>query len=376
MEGLLRGAVRVPTRPVTPVRRPLAGSSEGARPGSGIARMQTGPVRVVLSRGAIPESEHRVRVAVWRRGRIEHAAGDVDAPVYLRSSAKPLQALASVVSGAADRFGMTDAELALACGSHGGEPFHVATAAALLARAELGPEHLQCGAHWPMHEPSARALARETSEPTVLHNNCSGKHSAMLAACVAMGWPVDTYLDPSHPLQRMNVVHLAAFGGIRPEDVVAGTDGCSAPNFAIPLAASARAYAHWAAPDAAAGVPEPVRGAARRIARAVALHPEMIAGTRRVDTDLIRATRGRVISKMGAEGVWCAGVADEDLGVALKVEDGSGRASHPVGLAVLRHLGVLADDAWDALAPYHDPSLRNHRRLETGRLEIFPPSGV
>lgn len=338
--------------------------------------MSTGPARVVLSRGGLLESEHRVRIAVWRRGRLEHAAGDVDSPVFLRSSAKPFQALASVVTGAADRFEMTQAELALACGSHGGEPFHVETAAGLLRKAGLGPEHLGCGSHWPMFEPAARALARVADEATVLHNNCSGKHSNMLAACAAMGWPVASYLDREHPLQRMNVTHLAAFAGLRDHEVHLGTDGCSAPNFAIPLAASARAFAHWATPDAADGVPEPVREAARRIARALAVHPEMIAGTRRIDTDLIRVTGGRILSKMGAEGVWCVGVRDEDLGLALKVEDGAGRASHPAGLAVLRHLGVIPDDAWAALAPYHDPALRNHRRIEVGRTEILPPTGV
>lgn len=344
--------------------------------GSNCPRMSTAPARVVLTRGDLPESEHRVRVAVWRRGRVETALGDVEAPVYLRSSAKPLQALASGVVGAAERFGLTDAELAIACGSHGGEPFHVATSAGLLAKIGLGPEHLGCGAHWPSYEPAARELARSGGEPSALHNNCSGKHSNMLAACVAMGWPTDTYLEFDHPLQRMNLAHLAAFAGVRTQDVGVGVDGCSAPNFAVPLAASARAFARWATPQAATDVPQEVRDAASRIARALAARPEMIGGTKRLDTDLIRTTGGRVLAKMGAEGVWCLGVVGEDLGIALKAEDGASRAAYPLGLALLRRLGVLTDADWDALAAYHDPVLRNHRRLAVGRVEVELPPGA
>lgn len=338
--------------------------------------MSPSPVRVVLSRGGLPESEHVVRVAVWRKGRLEKVAGDVDAPVFLRSSAKPIQALASVVTGAADRFSMTEPELALACGSHGGEPFHTATAAGLLARIGLGPQHLLCGAHWPSFEPAARDLARAAAEPTTLHNNCSGKHSNMLAACVAMGWPVEEYIAFDHPLQRLNRDHMAAFAGVRPDEVHLGVDGCSAPNFAVPLAASARAFALWANPDAADGVAAPARAAARRICAALAQHPEMIGGTKRVDTDLIRLTGGRVLAKMGAEGVWCLGVAGEETGIALKAEDGGGRAVYPVGLALLRSFGALSDAHWEALTPYHDPVLRNHRRLPVGRVEVLFPWGA
>ena len=338
--------------------------------------MSPTPGRVVLTRGDLAESEHRVRVAVWQGGRIVHAAGDVDAPVYLRSSAKPFQALASVATGAADRFAMTDAELALACGSHGGEPFHTATAAGLLARIGLGVEHLQCGAHAPSFEPAARDLVRAGAQPTALHNNCSGKHSNMLAACTAMGWGVADYLDFAHPLQRLNVEHLAAFAGLRPREITLGVDGCSAPNFALPLAASARAIAGWTSPAAADGVPEPLRAAADRIHRALAAHPEMIGGTKRIDSDLIRLTGGDVIAKMGAEGVWVLGVRSSGTGVALKAEDGASRAAYPVGLAILRTLGALTDSTWDGLAAYHDASIRNHRRLVVGRVEVVPPTGV
>jgi L-asparaginase II len=343
-------------------------------------------VRVVLTRGPLRESEHAVRVAVWRGagagGTLLHARGDVATPVFLRSSAKVFQALASVVTGAADRFAMSDAELALACGSHNGEPFHAATAAGLLARIGLGADALLCGAHAPMHEPSAKALAARGEEPCALHNNCSGKHSNMLAACMAAGWTPADYVGEAHPLQVMNRAHMAAFCGGRAEDVVTGVDGCSAPNFAVPLAAAARGMARWMAPRAADGLDPAVAAAAERVAAALAKHPEMIAGTRRIDTDLIRVSGGRIIAKMGAEGVWLLGVrgsaadGSDATGIAIKCDDGAGRAPYPVGLAVLSTLGAVSSADREALAWWFDTSLRNHRKIVVGRIEIEPPTGV
>jgi len=287
-----------------------------------------------------------------------------------------MQALASILTGAADRFAMTDAELALACGSHGGETFHADTAAGLLAKIGLSPEHLQCGAHPPMFEPAARALLASGEAATALHNNCSGKHSAMLAACVAAGWETAGYLDPSHPLQRMNRANVAAFAGVEPDAVRIGVDGCSAPVFAVPLAASARAFAGLANRNSAAGLTEAQRVGARRICAALRAKPEMIAGTKRIDTDLIRATDGRIVSKVGAEGLWCVGVSGADLGVAVKCEDGTAAAAYWVGLAVLRALGALDATEWERLAPHHDLVRRNHRKTEVGMCEVRLPGGI
>jgi L-asparaginase II len=338
--------------------------------------MQKAPVRVVLRRGDLPESVHLVRVAFWRGGRLEASAGDTDAPVFLRSSAKLFQALACVTTGAADRFSMTAAELAIACGSHNGEPFHTETSGGLIARIGKAPPDLLCGAHVPMHDPSAKALHVRGEEPTVLHNNCSGKHAAMLAACVAAGWPTEDYVRFDHPLQVLNRAHVAAFCGVSPEDVHLAVDGCSAPNFAVSLAASARGVAAWCSPGSATHVGDAARLAAARIADALAERPEMIGGTRRIDTDLIRITKGRLLSKMGAEGVWIVGVRDGETGLAIKCEDGSGRAPYPVGLAVLRHRGLLSEAEWDALGHWHDPALRNHRKIVVGRTDVEPPEGV
>jgi len=331
---------------------------------------------VVEMRAGIVECEHRVRAAVWKGGELLHAAGDVGAPVYLRSSAKPVQALASILTGAADRFAMTDAEIALSCGSHGGETFHVDTAAGLLAKIGLSPEHLQCGAHAPAFEPAARAVWAAGASPTVLHNNCSGKHSAMLAACVASGWETSNYLDPTHPLQQLNRANVAAFGGLAPHDVRIGVDGCSAPVFAVPLSYAARIFANVTNRNSATGLTEAQRVGARRVCAALRAKPEMIGGTKRVDTDLIRATDGRIVSKVGAEGLWCAGVSGSDLGVAVKCEDGTATAPQWVGLSILRALGAIDAAEWERIAPHHDLVRRNHRKTEVGVCEVRLPCGL
>ncbi len=333
-------------------------------------------VRVTLSRAGVVECEHRVRVAVWKDGKAARTSGDAEARVYLRSSAKPVQALACILTGAADRFAMTDAEIALACGSHGGESFHVETAAGLLGKIGLTPDALQCGAHPPVFEPAARAIWAASGTPTALHNNCSGKHSAMLAACVASSWPTANYLDAGHPLQVLNRTNVASFAGISAADVHLGVDGCSAPVFAVPLLAAARIFANVTNRNSAEGVTEAHRLAARRICAALRERPEMIGGTKRLDTDLLRATSGRIVSKVGAEGLWCVGISGENAGLAVKCEDGSAQPAYWVGLTALRTLGFLSAAEWEALAPHRDLVRRNHRKMEVGACEIQPAGAL
>lgn len=331
-------------------------------------------VRVIRERAGLPESEHRVRVALWRRGRLLTAGGDDDTLVFLRSAAKPVQALACVVTGAADRFAMTEDELALACASHNGEPMHVAGARSILAKIGLSVGDLLCGAHPPIHKESADALIRTGAEPTQLHNNCSGKHAAMLAACVAAGWATDGYVAPDHPLQQLNRRHVALYCGIPEEEIALGTDGCSAPVFAVPLAGAARLVATIAGPEYT-DLPDDVRAAALRLRSALRAAPEMIGGTGRSDTDVIRATEGRILCKVGAEGVWCLGVAATGTGLTVKCLDGSSDAARWTGLALLRAAGALDDAAWERLASHRDLVVRNHRRLEVGRVRIeIPPA--
>jgi L-asparaginase II len=332
-------------------------------------------VRVVRERAGMLESEHRVRVALWRHEHLVTAGGEDDTPVFLRSAAKPVQALACVVTGAADRFGMTPRELALACASHNGEPMHVEAARGMLARIGLSEADLLCGSHPPIHKESAETLIRDGRDPTPLHNNCSGKHAAMLAACVASGWTTADYIAPEHPLQRLNRRHIALYTGVAEEEIGIGIDGCSVPVFAVPLIGAARLVATVAAPDRAE-LPDDVRDAALRLRESIRSAPEMIGGTARSDTDVIRATEGRIVCKVGAEGVWCLGVAATGTGLTVKCLDGSSDAARLTGLAILREAGVLDDRAWEQLFPHHDVVRRNHRRLDVGRTRVIVPPAL
>ncbi len=319
---------------------------------------------VEVTRGGRVESEHRGAVAVVNAdGRLMAHIGDVELVSYLRSSAKPFQLLPLVESGAADRFGFTDVELAVIAGSHSGEPRHVAAVQSILNKIGLSEDALQCGIHVPFNADAAKALRAAGREPSILHNNCSGKHSGMLAQAVDRSLSTHDYLDPQHPVQITIRQRLAELGGIPFDEVGVGVDGCSAPCFALPLRAAALAFARLA---------EAREGGLWRVARAMLDHPEMVAGEGRLDTDLMRAVPGRLASKGGAEGYHGMGIVMKDgsvLGVAIKTADGDGkRGGHPVVIEVLRQLGVLDDEALSKLRSYHTWPITNHRGLEVGEV--------
>lgn len=283
------------------------------------------PVLVEVTRGGVVESVHRGRLAVFDAdGKAVAALGDIDQPVFPRSAVKAIQALVMMESGAADRFGLTDAEISLACASHNGEPEHVATAEAMLVKAGRSAQCLECGAHWPMREGTARALARTGAAPSALHNNCSGKHAGFVCASVAMGQDPGGYIQPEHPLQRAVTAALETAFDVSLADAPRGVDGCSIPTYAIPLKAMAIGFARFGTGHGFA--PERAR-AAQRIRNAVAAAPFMVAGTERFDTTLMQALGARAFVKTGAEGVYCASLPEKGLGVALKIDDGATRAS-------------------------------------------------
>jgi L-asparaginase II len=321
-------------------------------------------VLVEAWRGSRVESEHRGAIAVAdANGRLIAHTGDVGLISYLRSSAKPFQLLPLVESGAADRFGFTDAELAVMAGSHSGEPRHVAAVQSILDKIGLSEDALQCGSHVPFNASSAQALRAAGREPTALFNNCSGKHAGMLAQAIDRGLSTRDYLEPQHPVQVTIRQRLAELGGITFDEIGVGVDGCSAPCFALPLQAAALVFARLA--DAR-------DDGLRRVARVMMAYPEMVAGEGRLDTDLMRAAPGRVVSKGGAEGYHGMGIlqpAGPALGIAIKIGDGDGRrGSHPVVIEVLRKLGVLDADGVAALRSYHTWPITNHRGLEVGHV--------
>ena len=321
---------------------------------------------VVVDRGGHRESVHRGAVAVVDPdGRIRYAAGDPALPLFLRSSAKPLQAIPLVESGGADRYELTERELAVICGSHSGEPMHLEAVRAILAKAGLDEKALQCGAHPPLDPSRAAALIREGRTPGPIHNNCSGKHAGMLAACRTRDWPVDSYLDPDHPLQREIAEIVGVFCGVPVEGIPRGIDGCGVPTFHVTVHAVGRAFACLADP---ARLPEGRALAVRRITRALAAHPEMMSGTGRLCAALMTALGDRLFCKTGGEAVFGIGLPARGWGIGIKIEDGSNRGMGAVAVEALRQLGVPEAAEVAALAPQHHPVIRNHAGREVGQI--------
>jgi L-asparaginase II len=313
---------------------------------------------VEVRRGGITESRHRGHiVAIDPDGNIVAQLGVAETVTFLRSSAKPFQALPLLVSGAADAFGFTDREVALACASHNGEPIHTDLVASMLQKIGLGPEALKCGIHEPYSVAVAQQLRERGEQPNVLHNNCSGKHAGMLAAALHLGAPTETYNEAQHPVQLAIGKFIGQFSSVPVEDLAVGIDGCAVPVFGITVKAMALAYARLVAPPP--DFDKATRDACRRIVRVMTSYPELIGGTTdRLDTEIMRAVPGLLISKVGAEGVYTAGVLRSEewprgLGLALKIEDGDDKRARPtVVIEALRQLGVLRDESLEAVARY------------------------
>lgn len=324
-------------------------------------RMSEHVVEVV--RGTVVESRHRVHAAVVdSSGRMRAWAGDPELLTFIRSAAKPFQALPIVGDGAMDRFGLSIEELALCCGSHSGEPRHVGAASEILRKVGLEGEALACGPHAPFHAESRRELAEAGLEPVRLHNNCSGKHAGMIALARVHGWDPEGYERAEHPVQQRILSELSRWLDMPPEAMALGTDGCGVVSVGIPIHQMALAYARLAR-AARLGEREPTY-----VVGAMTSYPEMVAGEGRLCTDLMQHTAGRVFAKVGAEGVYCVGVPGAELGIALKVEDGSSRALGPAVLAILRQLDLISEDDLGSLNSHAFPDLINTRGDIVGQL--------
>jgi L-asparaginase II len=298
-------------------------------------------------------------------GRLALTIGDVERFVYPRSAVKALQALVLVETGAADRYDLTDQDLALACSSHNGEPDHVATARRMLARAGLDAAALRCGAHPPIHQPSALALARAGAAPSVLHNNCSGKHSGFLCVACALGAETRTYLEPDQPVQNEVRATIENVSGATLSESSRGIDGCSAPTWAIPLHKLAFAFARFGTGHGLA----PVRAnAAARLRAACLAHPWHVAGTGRLCTDILRLFGDRVFVKMGAEGVYCAAFPSTGFGLAVKCDDGAGRAAEVIMAALIARFVEMSGNEGAALERFLRPKLHNWNGFVIGAL--------
>lgn len=325
--------------------------------------MKAPPIAVEVIRGETVESVHRVHLAVVDgAGNLVHELGDASTVTYLRSAAKPFQALPLVTSGAAEAFGLADAELALCCGSHSGEPAHVRLVEGMLAKAGVAPGLLQCGTHAPRSKAAKAALAGARATP--LHHNCSGKHAGMMMLQKHLGGDPADYWRPGSAAQRAILEAIREVAGTK--EVALGIDGCSVPSFALSIRHGALLFARLAMPQ---GVSATTAAGLARVARAMAAHPEMVGGGESLDTDVMGASEDRLVTKIGAEA--CQGVGDlaTGMGLFLKIEDGSTRALPPAAIDALRQLSWLEGRAFEVLGDWWMPTLTNASGRAVGRVK-------
>lgn len=327
-------------------------------------------ILVNVIRGDTIESVHRGHLIILAGNRRTIAsAGDPATVTFFRSSSKSFQAVPVITSGAADAFGFTDDEIALMCASHSGEPMHVERVGRMLAKIGLSETDLQCGSHLPFNEAESTRMLSAGESPTQLHNNCSGKHAGMLAFAKYAGADIGNYLSAESPVQQAILKCVSDFCEVAENEISIGTDGCSAPNFALPVSAMAMGFVNLIAP---AQFDSSTRDACSRIISAMIKYPQLIGGTDRLDTMLMQAAKGRLVSKVGAEGVWLCGVLPSTewpagLAIALKIEDGDDQRARPVvAIELLRRLGILEPDV---LADFSPMPIKNRRGKVVGSAE-------
>jgi L-asparaginase II len=307
-------------------------------------------------------------------GELTASYGNVQASSFLRSTAKPFQAMPLVIAGGLEHYGFTDRELALICASHSGTDEHVMVAESIQRKAGLTESQLLCGTHAPMHKKTADRLRSMRQELSPNRHNCSGKHSGMLAYAKMRGWKLDDYIDPNHPMQQEILTHFAEFADMSISDLAIGVDGCSAPNWAAPLFSTARAYAKLMDPS---GLSSDQQLACGKICEAMIAHPDMVGGPDRFDTILMQASSGAILSKGGAEGYQGIGLragtlgsGSPAIGIAVKIADGDARGwvCHAVAIEVLRQLGTLSNDQLNQLADFGPRrEVKNWRGLNVGQ---------
>lgn len=324
------------------------------------------PIIVQYRRGGIVESTHVVHaIAVDATGATIAAYGDVNRNTCLRSMAKPFQALSIVEHDADIALGFTDEERAIACGSINAEEFQVAAVRGILAKAGLDEDALQCGADYPSHRDSMLKLVRNGEQKKSIYHNCAAKHAGMLAVCRHCGWDTASYLDPGHPLQQEVLATIARYICADSATIPVVTDGCGTPTHFLPLDRIAVAYGRLAR-MAAIG-----RGPAARLMASALSHPEMIAGTKRIDSDIIRLSRGRVFAKVGAESGYAAFHVERGEALALKVEDGGNRAVAPALTTLMRKIGWINDAGFDALFAHWRSPLKNSQGRDVGDVVVI-----
>lgn len=314
---------------------------------------------VDVQRAGLSESIHRGHIAVVTdTGERLHALGNPLQPIFARSAAKPLQAIAVLEAGAKEAYNLSLAEIALLCASHNGEAIHTDAVHALLARIGESEQALTCGSHYPFHKGTTHTMLLNNTPATTIHNNCSGKHAGMLVLAHCLNKSTDGYAQLTHPVQQAMLAVVARMAELIPTEIATGIDGCGVPVFNLPLERLALAYAKLGTQP----------GAAATICEALAAHPEYLAGEDRYDTHLIRVTNGRVLGKMGAEGVFALTVPAKKIGVAIKIEDGNFRALYPAVTETLMQLNIISQAEYEVLNDWHNPVIYNHAGTEVGKI--------
>jgi L-asparaginase II len=323
-------------------------------------------IEVRVTRGALVESVHQVAAcAVDARGELVFSSGDVESPVYLRSAAKPFIAAAAIAAGVRERFGLNAREIAVMAASHSGEPFHVEAVESILHKIGMDVSALQCGAHVPYDEKTARSMLRAGIEPAAVHNNCSGKHAGILALCKAIGADPSTYLEASNPAQRAILAFCARLSDEDPDAWPVGVDGCGIPVYATSLRKAALSFARFAA---LSGIEPNDAAALRSVRDAMVAHPDFVAGTGQLDTELMRVAAGTLACKAGAEGIHGVAAIARGVGYVSKALDGASRARGPSTIAVLARLGLLDPSKVTQLARFGRPIVYNRAGREIGEI--------
>jgi len=326
------------------------------------------PLTVEVTRGGMVESSHLgTAIVVDAKGRVLHAWGDTDRLIYPRSAIKPLQAIPFVESGAADACGATPDELAFACASHNGEHHHVDGVSAWLKRLGLSPAHLECAAHWPHEEQTLRERILEQPILDQTSNNCSGKHTGFLATAQHLGEDLAGYIQPDHPVQQRMKALLSELGEVNLDGAPDGIDGCGIPVMGMPLSAMAHALARMADPS---GFDAKRRDASEKILKAVMAHPYNVAGQNRFDSIAMAAAPKRFVVKTGAEAVHAGILPELGVGFAVKVDDGTKRASDVIAANLLKFLGVLDETAQEKMAHFLETPINNAAGLHAGSVRM------
>lgn len=319
---------------------------------------------VEVTRGELVESLHRVAAcAVDAAGREIYQAGDVEMPVYLRSTAKPFIAAAAIEAGAREAFGLDQREIAVMAASHSGEPMHVEAVRSILRKIGMDVSALQCGTHAPYDEASARVLLLAGEPPTALHNNCSGKHAGILALCKCIGADPATYLSAQNPAQRCILDLCARLSDDDPQTWPLAVDGCGIPVYATTLRRAARSFARFAS---LSDMRDSDAEAVRVVRDAMVAYPEYVAGTGQFDTELMRVGRGAIAAKAGAEGVHGVAAIARGYGYVSKVIDGGSRGRGPSTVGVLRRIGVLDERQCTELERFARPAVYNRAGVTVG----------